>query len=83
MKHEMPFERIRSAREAATTNQERAYLFVEAVVEHVAGSHRQRRHNQSLQLDYSRSNITYDTPTLVQWPYPMVRLACNRCPRRG
>jgi hypothetical protein len=23
------------------------------------------------------------TPTLAQWPYGMVRLACDHCPRRG
>jgi hypothetical protein len=23
------------------------------------------------------------TPTLAEWPYPMVRLACDYCPRRG
>jgi hypothetical protein len=23
------------------------------------------------------------TPTLAEWPYPMVRLACDLCPRRG
>jgi hypothetical protein len=23
------------------------------------------------------------TPTLAEWPYRMVRLACDRCPRRG
>ena len=27
--------------------------------------------------------MTYDTPTLAQWPYPMVRLACDHCPREG
>jgi hypothetical protein len=23
------------------------------------------------------------TPTLAEWPYRMVRLACDVCPRRG
>jgi len=23
------------------------------------------------------------TPTLAEWPYRMVRLACDLCPRRG
>ena len=23
------------------------------------------------------------TPTLAEWPYRMVRLACDQCPRRG
>jgi hypothetical protein len=23
------------------------------------------------------------TPTLAEWPYRMVRLACDHCPRRG
>jgi hypothetical protein len=27
--------------------------------------------------------MTYDTLTLVQWPYRMVRLACDHCERRG
>jgi hypothetical protein len=27
--------------------------------------------------------MTYRTPTLAEWPYPMVRLACDYCPRRG
>jgi len=26
--------------------------------------------------------MTYDTPNLAQWPYPMV-LACDHCPRKG
>jgi hypothetical protein len=27
--------------------------------------------------------MTYHTPTLAQWPYRMVRLACDLYPRRG
>jgi hypothetical protein len=27
--------------------------------------------------------MTYDTPTLAEWLYHMVRLACDLCPRRG
>jgi hypothetical protein len=27
--------------------------------------------------------MTHQTPTLAEWPYRMVRLACDLCPRRG
>jgi hypothetical protein len=26
---------------------------------------------------------TYSSPTLSDWPWPMVRLACDQCGRRG
>jgi hypothetical protein len=27
--------------------------------------------------------VTHHAPTFAEWPYRMVRLACDLCPRRG
>jgi hypothetical protein len=33
--------------------------------------------------DVGRGRMISRTPTLAEWPYRMVRLACDLCPRRG
>jgi hypothetical protein len=31
----------------------------------------------------NKIKVTHHTPTFAEWPYRMVRLACDLCPRRG
>jgi hypothetical protein len=36
-----------------------------------------------VKLRFAKAEMTAQSPTLRDWPYYMVRLACNVCPRRG